>query len=131
MEAVYVAAKTNKSPLRPKESTEIKMLFQCDVMLMIASPKEDNFRFSLLVTLQSKRSIIYLLERIGEMLRAIFVGLFNDTFTTKLMITLMIIPQTTAAIQSQPSVATNIQQGHQLVDQSEPQFYIKIFFRSG
>lgn len=103
MEAVYVAAKTNKSPLRPKESTETKMLFQCDVMLMIASPKEDNFRFSLLVTLQSKRSIIYLLERIGEMLRAIFVGLFNDTFTTKLMITLMIIPQTTAAIQSQPS----------------------------
>ncbi len=55
MEAVYVAAKTNKSPLRPKESTETKMLFQCDVMLMIASPKEDNFRFSLLVTLQSKR----------------------------------------------------------------------------
>ena len=78
MEAVYVAAKTNKSPLRPKESTETKMLFQCDVMLMIASPKEDNFRFSLLVTLQSKRSIIYLLERIGEMLRAIFVGLFNE-----------------------------------------------------
>ena len=58
--------------------TETKMLFQCDVMLMIASPKEDNFRFSLLVTLQSKRSIIYLLERIGEMLRAIFVGLFNE-----------------------------------------------------
>ena len=55
-----------KARLGPKKAQKLKMLFQCDVMLMIASPKEDNFRFSLLVTLQSKRSIIYLLERIGE-----------------------------------------------------------------
>ena len=83
MEAVYVAAKTNKSPLRPKESTETKMLFQCDVMLMIASPKEDNFRFSLLVTLQSVsythlREVLQRLrnfnENRGEMLQR------SDTF---------------------------------------------------
>ena len=85
MEAVYVAAKTNKSPLRPKESTETKMLFQCDVMLMIASPKEDNFRFSLLVTLQSKRSIIIFAGKgsCGNAEAAIFVGLFNDTFNNQ------------------------------------------------
>ena len=55
------------------------------------------------------------------MLRAIFVGLFNDTFTTKLMITLMIIPPD---YRSDPIPTIRLQQisskATKSVDQSEP-----------